>query len=84
MMTHDPLRLVDKDRKHFAGTSTGNLIGPAELPDLDVGLQLLHKDKKGLWGGARVECGGVVPGDNPTDDESPNADDTVPLLLPLP
>ena len=80
VVTKSTLDLPAEDRLRWPGTTRGNMLGPAVVPTDDTVWKVLHAEKKKLYGGARVECGGAVQGDTGADrDEAPKAKDLVPF-----
>jgi hypothetical protein len=63
MITSSAIKVEDKKRRHFAGTSFGNVLGPVVLPSKAEAWCMDPTFKKTLYGiGNRVEVGGKVPG----------------------
>lgn len=70
------VHLLEKKRKHLAGSNLGNMLFPVTLPEQSAMWQLTYKEKKAILGPNIIKVGGTGPSDT-VDEKEKRTDDTV-------
>ena len=71
--------MPSKNRMHMQGSTSSDFLGPFDVPGNDAVWSVEAKLKPTIYGSGYVECGGAVPGDDPSSDPAPKPSDMVPL-----
>jgi hypothetical protein len=85
MVTKDPIDTPAKQKKHFAGTTKGDLLGPITMPSWDHSWPLAFLEKRKLYGKMRVAVGGsTLTGGDDDDEEQEDPDENAldPAMVP--